>query len=469
MADEHSQRPYRSSESIARAGQGKAPGSASGSDPLAELARLIGQSDPFGEFSRENARRAAAAQPQQAVPAEPTQLRAAPPVTPTQTYAAQDYQDYYAAPSAQPQQQAFEPQDYGQQGYDPAAYAQQDAYAQSAVPGYPPAGTYDPNNPPYSAEEQDFYDDVPPSKRRMGIMVIAGVFALAIIGTAGAFGYRALFGSSSSSSPPPVIKADTAPSKVVPAATSKDAQSNKVITDRVGPQGEKLVSREEKPVGNVPVAPDSATGSSASNEPKKIRTIAITPDQQGNPVVADAAPVSTSNAPLALVPEQPMRQVQTQRIANTQVPANEPARQQPARPVTQQQAAAPAAAPPPAAPSNAPLSLNPNAAPARPQAATARTASVPPAEQAAPSGGTAYAVQVTSQRSEAEAEAAYRALLGKYGAQLGGKPHFIYKVDLGAKGTYYRALIGPYASGNEAAEVCSSLKSAGGQCIIQRK
>jgi hypothetical protein len=76
---------------------------------------------------------------------------------------------------------------------------------------------------------------------------------------------------------------------------------------------------------------------------------------------------------------------------------------------------------------------------------------------------------VTSQRSEAEAEAAYRALAGKYAAQLGGKPHFIHRVDLGAKGTYYRALVGPYASGNEATEVCSSLKAAGGQCIIQRK
>ena len=30
----------------------------------------------------------------------------------------------------------------------------------------------------------------------MGIMAIAGVFALAVIGTAGAFGYRAMFGTS---------------------------------------------------------------------------------------------------------------------------------------------------------------------------------------------------------------------------------------------------------------------------------
>jgi len=485
MADDYSQRPYRSSESVARAGQAKAPSAASGTDPLAELARLIGQSDPFGEFGRENARRAAEQQPriQQAEPAPVyAQAPAAASVAPVEPYAAHEhhaYQDYAAQP-----QQGYDPQEYGEaaqgyaqpaQGYehadyDPAAYADPNAtgFPQGAVPAYLTSGQYDPNNPAYNADEQDFYDDAPPSKRRTSIMVAAGIFTLAVVGAAGAFGYRAVFGSSGVSGPPPVIKAEASPSKVVPTSASKDAQSNKIITDRVGPQGEKLVSREEKPVDNVPVAPDSATGS-ASTEPKKVRTIAITPDSQGNPVVADAAPVSATNAPLALVPEQPMRQVQTQRVTAAVPPTAQAAAEPAPRPVTPprpapqpQQAAAPAPAP---APSNAPLSLNPNAAPARAQQPT-RTASVTP-NQSAPSG-TAYAVQVTSQRSEAEAEAAFRSLVGKYGAQLGGKPHFIHKVDLGAKGTYYRALVGPYASGNEATELCSSLKAVGGQCIIQR-
>ena len=44
----------------------------------------------------------------------------------------------------------------------------------------------------------------------MGVLAIAAVFALAVVGTAGAFGYRALFGSASSG-PPPVIKADSKP------------------------------------------------------------------------------------------------------------------------------------------------------------------------------------------------------------------------------------------------------------------
>ena len=58
MADDQNQRPYRSNEPPAR--RAPAAASAAGSDPLAELARLIGQTDPFAEFGRDNARRAAA-------------------------------------------------------------------------------------------------------------------------------------------------------------------------------------------------------------------------------------------------------------------------------------------------------------------------------------------------------------------------------------------------------------------------
>jgi len=41
-------------------------------------------------------------------------------------------------------------------------------------------------------------------------------------------------------------------------------------------------------------------------------------------------------------------------------------------------------------------------------------------------------------------------------------------VDLGDKGVYYRAAIGPFVSSEEAYRFCSELKAAGGQCLIQR-
>jgi cell division protein FtsN len=97
-------------------------------------------------------------------------------------------------------------------------------------------------------------------------------------------------------------------------------------------------------------------------------------------------------------------------------------------------------------------------------AAPAQTAATRTAQPATGS----YAVQVSSQRSEAEAQAAFRGLQAKYPSQLGGRQALIHKVELGAKGTYYRAMVGPFATANEASELCNGLKAAGGQCLIQR-
>lgn len=91
-----------------------------------------------------------------------------------------------------------------------------------------------------------------------------------------------------------------------------------------------------------------------------------------------------------------------------------------------------------------------------------------PAAMPSSSGGGGYAVQVTSQRSEAEAKTAFRALRTKFPKELGGRDPIVRRADLGDKGTYYRALVGPFASMEEAAGVCSSLKAAGGSCLVQR-
>ena len=42
------------------------------------------------------------------------------------------------------------------------------------------------------------------------------------------------------------------------------------------------------------------------------------------------------------------------------------------------------------------------------------------------------------------------------------------RADLGDKGIYYRALVGPFASMEQAAGMCSNLKAAGGNCIVQK-
>jgi hypothetical protein len=163
------------------------------------------------------------------------------------------------------------------------------------------------------------------------------------------------------------------------------------------------------------------------------------------------------------------------RVAN-----NVPAAENPEPPPQTEARAAPPERHAASAPrANAPLSLNPDANAAVPAPAPAartpmRTAAVPPAAApartappAAASGGGGSYVQVSSQRSEAEAQAAFHSLQSKYPNQLGNRQPVIRKVELGEKGTYFRAMVGPLA-GNEATELCTGLKAAGGSCLIQR-
>jgi hypothetical protein len=79
-----------------------------------------------------------------------------------------------------------------------------------------------------------------------------------------------------------------------------------------------------------------------------------------------------------------------------------------------------------------------------------------------------YLVQVASQSSEEDAKASYQALQAKYPAVLGSRSPLIKRVDLGAKGVYYRALIGPFKTPDEASQFCNSLVAAGGRCVVQR-
>jgi hypothetical protein len=85
----------------------------------------------------------------------------------------------------------------------------------------------------------------------------------------------------------------------------------------------------------------------------------------------------------------------------------------------------------------------------------------------APSGG-GYAVQVASERSAADADAVFRTLQAKFPSQLGGREPIVRRTDLGPEGIYYRALIGPFVSMKEAAGVCSTLKAAGDNCLVEK-
>ena len=97
-------------------------------------------------------------------------------------------------------------------------------------------------------------------------------------------------------------------------------------------------------------------------------------------------------------------------------------------------------------------------------AAIEDVAPTPAASAPAPtatSGGSGAYVQLSSQRSEGEAQASLRSLQSRLG---GNTALEIRRVELGQKGVWYRVVL-PTSSFQQATETCASIKSNGGDCI----
>jgi SPOR domain len=475
-------------------------------DPLAELARLIGQSDPFSDYGRRDRRdppprdppprdpppreaqpqsgsdwrRQAASMPPYDAPEEAPRAPSRSEPRFSESYTSRDRDPYRAAEEPhdtrvdpryepryeeRPSQYRREPQ-FEDEGYDDPRQDERmyDARDQRTQPAYFEDGA------PLGDEDEDAYDDPPRSRRRGGLLTAVTLIGCAMIGTAGAYGYRTYYSSPSSNRVPPVISADTTPTKVV----SAEGSSGKSIQDRVRDNAERVVPREEEPLeirtpsgsrafpgSGFPTSSTGAANSSSNafappsgnngSDSKRVRTLSIRPDSEAQPPSREPS----SREPTSREP--------TSRTASNSPPPSA------ARPV-------PVPKNPPR--NAAPISLDPQE-PAPPPAPRERTAAVappattqslqPPAPRApAASEGSGYSVQLSSQRSEAEAQASYRALQSKYPDQLSDRSVMVRRVDLGSKGVYYRAMVGPFASSDEASQLCSELKAAGGQCLIQR-
>jgi len=523
MADRYQSRPFPADD-YDHGGDQRGYGQPE-TDPLAELARLIGQTDPFSAPIGRANHKAQPQVPPRVVPREQYQSpqyhepqyqdhqepqyddlpeeveQASPPpgppswmqranVRPVQDIPQAPEEPHYQPTSAHPlhrypaQQPTPAPQYYGaehehyeeepayaeeQQAdpsrYDDALYGRIENGAQDyqRAPAYP--------DDPYAY--QDGYEDEPEEQGRRrggGLITVVAVLALAVVGTGAAFAYRTYVGSPRSGEPP-IIRADNTPTKVIPAAA--DTASKALDRMPTGNGTEKIVSREETPVdvnaraagprvvfpplnqnANPPspssvattsMAPNGGMGAMPSNgtlpnnEPRRIKTLSVRgdPEDSGTPAAVAAPPPATRSA-------------SAPRVA---APAVTTAHNSPAN--------ANASA-------NAPLSLAPQPGqPAGPETrvATANPIAIVPPQGAASSGGN-FLVQISSQPSEAEAQASYRSLQSKYPDVLGSHSPVIKRVELAGKGTVYRAMVGPFASRDEAAHFCTSYKTAGGQCWV---
>ena len=485
MADRYQDRPFPADDGYDRGGQPQAPARAE-SDPLAELARLIGQTDPFamGRANQPVQPRSERAPYQPPAPADeepaagppPWMRRATPqaaPVAPQEDYE-QDYPSAvhplhrYATPVVAPEPEFHQAPSFAEAGqepdpsrYDDALYGQPDPAAQQAE--HDPAYADDPY-----AYQDGYGDDAeePVRKKRGGMVTVAVVLALAVVGTGAAFAYRTFAGAPRSGEPP-IIKADNSPTKIVPAPSDGSAK----VPDRMaaGDGKEKIVPREE-----APVDVNARTGPRVVFPPLNPNS---NPPSAASVAPAGVAPAGAGNGTLPGNGTEP-RRIKTLAVRGDQadgaVPVNAPP---PAKPAAAPKA--PAAAPaapvtrgPPSsanASANAPLSLTPQPGQPAP-AAEPRPGSRPsiPRHQRRASNGGGYMVQVASQKNESDAQASYRALQGKYSTVLGSRSPVIKRADLGDKGVYYRAMIGPFGSADEASQFCGNLKTAGGQCVVQR-
>ncbi len=402
--------------------------SQSNADPLAELAQLVGEVDPYGD-TRVDTRPALGAGQSGAYPLSPAQSAhwddaaaqtSAPPLA---------HGDYETAGDEAYASEAYAAED--DYAVDDEAYDQADYDDQQQSEDYDGEDQHSGQDPRYAAGQHGYLGQADPyapyaetqpqpGSQRKTLLMAGAVFGLIVLGALGAYAYRTIVGTAPGV--PPVIMADSSPAKV--AVTPSDTGNGKQISDRVGdkPQNERVVPREEQPLDlklSAPKAPVPATGWAA-------------PPQ--NAPAVNAAPQASPAAPSPTDPH-PVRTVAIAPNAGTGVPSVSAAAQ-PMPP----QAAAPKA---------------------EPRVAT-QTEAPKPAQPAA-----RYVVQISASHTHEEAAAALRAAQARYSDVLGGRHSQVKQKKSGENATVYAAQFGPFASRAEAAELCQRLKSAGGTCFVQ--
>lgn len=365
-----------------------------------------------------------------------------------------------------------------------------------------------------------------PSRGR-GLFIAAIVGAVAVAGGLGAFALS--FGGKGGSEAPVIVKADNAPIKVKPenpGGAVVPNQDNKVYDAVRGakpaePVQEKLVTNTEEPVDvqakdparAIDLSPDQnaatagtdvgnaapmAGAASADNTapapksedriaqvlqdadkgtnadvvavaPRKVRTMVVKSDGSLVPredPAAPAAPQVAATEPVDPAPQHvaPTAQAdadQTGTVAPAAAQADdEPALKPVAKPKAEAQSAnTPAKVPlAPQRPSDQPVDVVGEVKPDQ-------VASIDPASTAA--GGGSWSMQIASQPTVESAQSSYQDLQRRYGSVLAGRTANIVKAEIAGKGTFYRVRV-PAQSRNDAINLCTSYKAAGGNCFVSR-
>lgn len=502
-----------------------APAGAPGrDDPLAELARIVGQDDPYRPAPAPRQMSAPRPVTPQAYPSAPEPAQRFEPSNFEAELAALSRGEPFAPPQAQ--QPAMPEQDLHLQGqhphgqhpqgqpaqaddpmaswalrtpakddrFQPAATQPADTYAvrpdPELEPVYEPAGQLPPHEP-------DFAE--PPRRSRRGLYAVMVVMGVAVVGVSAGFAVKnTLSGSKvASGGAPPVIKAEAGPTKIAPEnpggvevpnqdrqvfnkGTPEDTKGAKVVGGEEQPVDVNQVARQQVrqatplPAGTtttaavVPVPPASAV-----ELPKPPQATALPPGL-GEPrrvktvsvrpdgTIIDSAVDSGTSAPRSIaLAAAPGAPADGSVSSTSSVPTAPP------RPRTVETAGATPAAPAarPAQTSTATAAPTPKPPVARPtQVASTQPVAAAETTETASSGG--FAVQLAAPGSEQEARDTASRLSRRFAGELGDMKPAIRKAEVNGK-TIYRVRVGSL-SREDATSLCEKLKAAGGQCFIAK-
>ena len=268
-------------------------------DPLAELARLIAEADLFAESAsgdQANERHSNAVE----------RCTPSPPSAPSYSHAAQErgYEKesagsrYVSGPAVQFSGFREEPTPNERDeaarlppGRQLSTHTTAAAYETAPERSYETADEHPYHDKAYVADNKaadEDYADVQSTRRRNSLVLVMAIFGLAVVGTAGAFGYRAIFGGPVLPTLPPISKAN----KIAPAVSAVLEAKNATNTNQAGAtttgSTENLVSQEQQSV-----------------KPRVIRTIPIMSGQGWLSGAASPA-AATPPAGVQMAPNQVM-------------------------------------------------------------------------------------------------------------------------------------------------------------------
>jgi hypothetical protein len=319
-------------------------------------------------------------------------------------------------------------------------------------------GVYEPGDEVRVFDGSEEEDDVEGS--RLPLLIVLALLVLAMF--AGVVWLAYTQGVARGRGETPVLTAASGPERVAPpaAAGTVPYQGFKIYEQPAPPDDEadsgpkpQAASSAPKPMPlaeapaaskSAPVAPPVPAPSAMAAAPKPV----VTP-----PPAATKPPPATPPKSVASLIQQ----------ANTAPPPAKPLPKPVAPPPAMKQALMPPPAPGPAtgAPRQLGLAVTPPAA-----TAPKPVPAVPTPVAARPAAMGAFALQIGSYKSQADAESAWKTYKGRHAALLSGYSENIQQADLGDKGTWYRLRVGGLADREVALALCDRLKADGGACIL---